>query len=177
MFQRISEKNKFSLNKPSDTDKIYYSELQEWHTNNAFRSFSLKFVLEECIYYKKHNKEYAVNANTYLTACKYDNVSAYNKKPIRSICIDICPKTMAETFTVLTSRNEDLDANLNSYFKYPEFLESVHPVQGSPAGKNFYTWLTLSNQAVQSILIKNGFWIFPNGSFIRNMEITWHLKI
>jgi AraC-like DNA-binding protein len=135
MFQRISEKNKFSLNKPSDTDKIYYSELQEWHTNNAFRSFSLKFVLEECIYYKKHNKEYAVNANTYLTACKYDNVSAYNKKPIRSICIDICPKTMAETFTVLTSRNEDLDANLNSYFKYPEFLESVHPVQGSPAGE------------------------------------------
>jgi len=135
MFQRINEKNKFSLNKPSDSDKIYYSELQEWHTHNAFRSFSLKFVLEECIYYKKDGKEYAVNANTYLTACKYDNASAYNKKPIKSICIDICPKTVADAFTVLTTRNEDLDANLNSYFKYPEFLESIRPVQQTPVGK------------------------------------------
>jgi AraC family transcriptional regulator len=135
MFERINEKNKFSLNKPSDTDKIYYSELQDWYTVNSFRSFSIKFVLEECIYYKKDSKEYAVNANTYLTACKYDNVNAYNKKPIRSICIDICPKTVAETFTVLTTRNEDLDANLNSYFKYPEFLESIHPAQGTPVGE------------------------------------------
>jgi AraC-like DNA-binding protein len=135
MFERINEKNKFSLNKPSDTDKIYYSQLQEWHTTNAFRSFSLKFVLEECIYYKKDSKEYAVNANTYLTACKYDNVSAYNRKPIRSICIDICPKTVAESFTVLTNKNEDLDANLGGYFKYPEFLESIHPVQGTPVGE------------------------------------------
>jgi AraC family transcriptional regulator len=135
MFERINEKNKFSLNKPSDTDKIYYSELQDWYTVNSFRSFSIKFVLEECIYYKKDSKEYAVNANTYLTACKYDNVNAYNKKPIRSICIDICPKTVAETFTVLTTRNEDLDANLNNYFKYPEFLESIHPAQETPVGE------------------------------------------
>jgi AraC family transcriptional regulator len=135
MFERINESNKFSLNKPSDSDKIYYSELQEWHTTNAFRSFSLKFVLEECIYYKKDNKEYAVKANTYLTACKYNNVTAYNKEPIRSICIDICPKTVAETFTVLTSRDEDLDANLNSYFKQPEFLETIRPAQGTAVGE------------------------------------------
>lgn len=134
MFERINEKNKFSLNKPSDTDKIYYSELQEWHTTRAFRSFSVKFVLEECIYYKKDGREYAVHANNYLTACKHDNVNAYNKKPIKSICIDICPKTVADAFTVFTSRNEDLDANANSYFKYPEFLESIHPVNGTLVG-------------------------------------------
>ena len=57
MLERITESNKNSLNKPSDTDKIYYSELKEWYTTNAFRSFSLKYVLEECIYYKKDGKE------------------------------------------------------------------------------------------------------------------------
>lgn len=135
MFERINESNKFSLNKPANSDKIYYSELNEWYTTSAFRSFSLKFVLEECIYYKKDNREYAVRANTYLTACKYDNVSAYNKNPIKSICIDICPKTVAETFTVLTSKDEDFDANLNGYFKYPEFLETIRPVQSNPVGE------------------------------------------
>jgi len=135
MFEKITDRNKFSLNKPSDTDKIYYSELQQWHTTNAFRSFSLKFVIEECIYYKKDNKEYAVNANTYLTACKYNNVKAYNHKPIKSICVDICPKTVAETFTILTAKNEDLDAYLYSYFTYPEFLESIHAVHETSVGE------------------------------------------
>jgi AraC family transcriptional regulator len=134
MFERITEKNKNVLNKTSDTDKIYYSELQEWHTTNAFRSFSLKFVIEECIYYKKDKKEYAVNANTYMTACKYDNVKAYNQQPIKSICVDICPKTVAEIFTILTSKNEDFDAYLHNYFNYPEFLESIHPANGSSVG-------------------------------------------
>jgi AraC-like DNA-binding protein len=134
MFERITEKNKNVLNKTSDTDKIYYSELQEWHTTNAFRSFSLKFVIEECIYYKKDKKEYAVNANTYMTACKYDNVKAYNRQPIKSICVDICPKTVAEIFTILTSKNEDFDAYLHNYFTYPEFLESIHPANESSVG-------------------------------------------
>src|SRR3982751_4858053 len=109
MFERITENNKFSLNKPLDCDKIYYSELKEWYTANAFRSFSIKYVLEECIFYKKEGREYAVKANHYMTACKYDHAEAYNQKPIKSICIDICPQTMSEAFTILTSKNEDID--------------------------------------------------------------------
>lgn len=135
MLEKINEENKHSLNKPADTDRIYYSELSQWATNNAFRSFSLKFVLEGCIFYKKDRTEYAVHANTYLTACKYDHVQAYNHGPIKSICIDICPKTVAETYTILTSKNEDLDAYLNHYFQYPEFLESIHPVHDTSTGK------------------------------------------
>lgn len=134
MFERITEKNKFSLNKLSDTDKIYYSELQEWHSTNAFRSFSLKFVIEECIYYKKDGREYPVRANTYMTACKYGDVTAYNQKPIKSICVDICPTTVAETFTILTAKNEDIDAYLHNYFSYPEFMESIHSVYNTTVG-------------------------------------------
>lgn len=135
MFERITEKNKFSLNKLSDTDKIYYSELQEWYSTNAFRSFSLKFVIEECIYYNKDGREYPVRANTYMTACKCNDVKAYNRNPIKSICIDITPKTIAETFTVLTSKNEDIDAHLHGYFSYPEFMESIQPVHSTSVGE------------------------------------------
>lgn len=161
MFERITEKNKNSLNKPSATDKIYYSELQEWYTTNAFRSFSLKYVIEECIYYKKDQKEYAVKANTYMTTCKYDQVQAYNYKPIKSICIDICPKTMAETFTILTARNEDLDAYLHNYFTYPEFLESIHPVHETSVGDK----LLQLNDRIQS-----GASIHPNKEWFLDLS-------
>jgi AraC-like DNA-binding protein len=134
MIQRITEENKTTLNRTLNTDVIYYSELQEWHTKNAFRNFSLKFILENCICYKKDGKEYQVNADSYMTACKYEGAEGYNKGPVRSICIDIGPGTMAEVFTVLTSKNEDLDAYLSGYFKYPAFFESIHSVYGSSIG-------------------------------------------
>ena len=135
VFEKITDQNKTSLNKLLDGDMIYYSELNEWYTTNAFRSFSLKFVIDGCIYYKKNEKEYAVTANTYMTACKYDNVQAYNLVPIKSICIDICPRTVEETFTVLTSKNENFDNYLSGYFKHPEFYESLHSVYNTSIGK------------------------------------------
>jgi hypothetical protein len=53
VFEKITDQNKTSLNKKFDSDVIYYFELNEWYTTNAFRSFSLKFVIDACIYYKK----------------------------------------------------------------------------------------------------------------------------
>lgn len=135
MLERITENNKISLNRPSETDKIYYSELQQWYTTHAFRSFSVKLVTEACIYYKKDGKEHAVHAGTYMTACKYDLVEAYNRAPIKSICVDICPPTLAETFSVLSGKNEDFDAYLHGYFRYPEFLETVRGAQETATGR------------------------------------------
>jgi AraC-like DNA-binding protein len=161
MFERISENNKTSLNKPSDTDKIYYSELNEWHTANAFRSFSLKFVIEECIYYKNDGKEYPVKANTYMTACKYNDVKAYNHKPIKSICVDVCPKTIAETFTILTAKNEDLETYLHGYFSYPEFMESIHSVYDT----------TVGNKLLQlNYLIQSGTHVKPNKEWFLDLS-------
>ena len=76
-FHTITEENKLTLNKPSDSDVVYYSELNEWFTRNAFRSFSLKYVIDRCIYYKVGNKEHAVNAGNFLLACKQPDVNAY----------------------------------------------------------------------------------------------------
>jgi AraC-like DNA-binding protein len=134
-FERINESNKTSLNKPLNSDVIYYSELNEWYINNAFRSFSIKFVIDNCIYYKVDRIEYAVTSNTYLTACKYPDVKAYNKLPIKSICIDICPQTVAEAYAILTTGNEDFDTYLSGYFKSPEFYESLHSVYNTSIGE------------------------------------------
>ena len=133
-FQTITEQNKLSLNKPVDTDVVYYSELNEWFTLNAFRSFSLKYVIDRCIYYKIGNKEFPINGGNLLLACKQPNVKAYfDSQPIvKSICIDVCPATVSEAFSVLTNKNDcDFDNYLSGYFKHPVFFESVAPLSGT----------------------------------------------
>lgn len=133
-FHTITEENKLTLNKPLDTDVVYYSELNEWCTHNAFRSFSLKYVVDRCIYYKVGDKEHVVNAGNFLLACKQPDVNAYfdSKHIVKSICIDICPATVAEAFAVLTAQNDhDFDNYLAGYFKAPEFFEAVCPVNSS----------------------------------------------
>ena len=133
-FQTITEENKLTLNKTADTDKVYYSELNEWFTANAFRSFSLKYVIDRCIWYRVNNKEHAVKRGNFLLACKQPGVNAYfdSKDIVKSVCIDICPSTVAEAFTVLTAQNDHhFDNYLAGYFKTPEFFEAVCPIGGS----------------------------------------------
>ena len=133
-FRTITEENKLSLNKPVDSDVVYYSELNEWFTVNAFRSFSLKYVIDKCIYYKIGNKEFPINSGNLLLACKQPHVKAYfeNKSIVKSICIDICPDTVAEAFSILTATNDlDFDNYLAGYFQHPAFFESVAPVNST----------------------------------------------
>src|SRR5258706_3729532 len=136
-FHTITEENKLTLNKPSDSDVVYYSELKDWFTTNAFRSFSLKYVVDRCIYYKVGNREHAVNEGSFLLACKQPDVTARfdSKTVVKSICIDICPATVAEAFTVLKAQNDyQFDNYLAGYFKTPEFFEAVCPVHGAQFG-------------------------------------------
>jgi AraC-like DNA-binding protein len=155
-FHTITEENKLSLNKASDSDVVYYSELNEWFTRNAFRSFSLKYVVDRCIYYKAGNKEHAVNGGNFLLACKQPFVNAYfdSKKSVKSICIDICQETVAEAFTVLTAQNDhDFDNYLAGYFKTPDFFEAVCPVNAAPFGNKLNDLVTAiaNGQAYQHI--------------------------
>jgi AraC-like DNA-binding protein len=137
-FQTITEENKGTLHKTADADKVYYSELNEWYTSNAFRSFSLKYVIDRCIWYRVNNKEHIVPGGNFLLACKQPGVNAYfdSKEIVKSVCIDICPATVAEAFTVLTAQNDHhFDNYLDGYFKTPEFFEAVCPVKGSHFNK------------------------------------------
>jgi len=138
LFHTITEENKLTLNKPSDSDVVYYSELNDWFTHNAFRSFSLKYVVDRCIYYKVGRKEHTVNQGSFLLACKQPDVNAYfdSKHVVKSICIDICPATVAEAYTVLMANDDhDLDNYLAGYFRSPDFFETVCPVHQAGFGK------------------------------------------
>jgi len=113
---------------------VYYSELNEWFTANAFRSFSLKYVVDKCICYKVGNREHEVRGGNFLLACRQPYVKAYfeSKEIVKSICIDICSATVAEAFTIMSAKEDhDFDNYLAKYFKYPEFFESVSPVGSS----------------------------------------------
>jgi AraC family transcriptional regulator len=130
-FCTISESNKLSLNKPAGCDVVYYSELNEWFTTDAFRNFSLKYVVDRCIYYKAGNKEHSVEAGHFLMACKQPHVKAYfdSGNTVKSICIDIRPETIAEALTILSAeKDHDFDKYLAGYFSSPRFFETVSPL-------------------------------------------------
>jgi AraC family transcriptional regulator len=130
-FCTISENNKLSLNKPSGCDVVYYSELNEWYTTDAFRNFSLKYVVDRCIYYKAGNKEHSVSAGHFLMACKQPHVKAYfdSGHTVKSICIDIRPETIAEALTILSAeKDHNFDNYLAGYFCHPHFFETVSPL-------------------------------------------------
>jgi AraC-like DNA-binding protein len=144
-FNTITEDNKLTLNKQVDADVVYYSELNEWFTNNAFRSFSLKYVIDKCIHYKVGNKEHSVNSGNILLACRQPDVKAYFnfKEKVKSICIDICPATVAEAFTVLSAKDDlDFDNYRAKYFNHPEFFEAVCPAGSSAFGKKLDALVT-----------------------------------
>jgi len=154
-FERISEENKLTLNKPLNSDMVYYSELNEWFTDNAFRSLSLKFVVDQSIYYKVDHHEYKVDANHYMIACRHSDVKAYfdSEMQVKSICIDLCADSFAEVYSILRSSHTDLDKYVDKYFKYPEFYETINPIGSDPLGKKL---------AALSELIQKGQEIFLN---------------
>jgi len=134
----INEGNKESLNKASNVDQVYYSELKEWFTTNAFRSLSIKFVLQGSIYYKVEGEEYKVKDEHFLLATRQPDVKAYFKSitPVKSLCIDICEDTLNDGFTVLANeqKNEITDYNAD-LMQHPYFMESIYPACQNKIGE------------------------------------------
>jgi AraC-like DNA-binding protein len=78
---------------------------------------------------------------------------------VKSICIDICPDTVAEAFTVLTAQgNHDFDNYLAGYFKAPEFFEAVCPVNAAQFGSQLNGLVTaIANGQAQDHIDKEWF--------------------
>ncbi|HYF33532.1 MAG TPA: helix-turn-helix transcriptional regulator [Chitinophagaceae bacterium] len=134
----IDNENKHSLNKVHNSNKIYYSELDEWYTNNAFRSFSIKYVLENEINYTIGHTHHIIGAGKFMLATRQPGVEAFFKSPrtVKSLCIDICPDTIGEVFAVLKQQKDfDPDKFLGQYFKYPDFPEMIYNAANSNVGR------------------------------------------
>lgn len=126
-FTRITEANKTDLYLPNRQDKVYYTELNEWYTTGAFRNYSLKIVLDKEINYRVGGKEINVSADKCLLAEQQPEVKAYysSKDPVKSICVDIDTDTIAEVYTVITTKEACFDNYLENYFSTPEFTEDT----------------------------------------------------
>jgi len=106
-FIKIDEDNKLTMNKPSDCNMVYYSELNEWYTNNAFRNFSLKYVMEGAIQYKGGGFNYIVKKDELLISERQPGVIAQfgsARSSTKSICVDISPETINEVYTCLCTK-------------------------------------------------------------------------
>jgi AraC family transcriptional regulator len=135
-FYAITEQNKTNLDKPTDTNTVFYSDIHECFTNNAFRSFSLKYVIDNCIHYETNNQLFVVDQGNFMIASKQPDVNAYfpSNKHVRSICIDIVPSMISEAFTILSAKGDyNLDNYMCGYFEHPNFYESVNPLKSAPA--------------------------------------------
>lgn len=161
-YKFITEHTKHSLNKPHDTDVIYYSELQQWYTSEALRSFSIKFVLENTIRYSFGNVDYDVQPMKYLVTIKQPGVKAFFDTPgnVKSICIDICPQTVREVFTLLTEKSDQQIENyLANYFTEPDFLESVSRIDNSVMGNKLQHLACMIKQNKQGLPV-NKEWFY-----------------
>ncbi len=171
-YKLITERNKLSLNKPQDTDIIYYSELNEWFTSNAFRSFSIKCVIDQTIIYKVGAVEHEVRANNFLLSLKQPFVKAYfsSNKTTKSICIDICPSTVDEVFTILTDQNDpDFENYLSNHYRPPEFLEYTSHLDQSFAGRKLKNLVETIRQNKDEVSV-NKEWFFEMMEIIIHQE-------
>ena len=128
-YQFITEENKFSLNKPHDNNVIYYSELNNWFTSNAFRAFSLKYVLEGTICYRTSENAYSVNQDQILIASKQDSVKAFfeSKSKTSSVCIDISSSIIDEVFSFRTAKyDSEFESLSNGLFREHDFVEKLY---------------------------------------------------
>jgi AraC family transcriptional regulator len=135
-FSRITDENKIELSRPAHTDMINYCELNEWYGTNSFRSFGIKYVIENFIYYKVDKKEHLLKTGDFMLACEKPYVKSYfeSAKATRDLCININNETVKEVFTILLAKEDyRFDDYLAKYFKNPVFFESVCPVKSAPA--------------------------------------------
>ena len=132
--QYINEKNKESLNKPANCDQVYYSELKEWYTENAFRSFSIKYVLNGAIYYKLGKREHKVAKDNFLIATKQPDVIArfYSRDIVKSLCVDICEDSISDGLTsLINEQNSEITEYNVENLQYPNFTEFVYSLNGT----------------------------------------------
>lgn len=133
-----TETDSGSIEKPLDTNRVYYSALREGFSSESFRSFSIKYVISGSIAYKAGKKEFKVGDNRYLIANRKEGVLCrfHAPVPVKSICVDISEKTMAEAMTVLSAKeNFQFDNYLDQQYKLPVFAEKITALKSGPVSE------------------------------------------
>ena len=116
------------LDLPLNNNIVYYSVFNQVYTKNAFRNFSIKYAINGEEFYKIDNATYRVHDNLFLLAAQHPSGNGFFDSPndVMGICIDICPISMAEAYTILSEKEEyDFDNYLSGYFTHLNFFDHM----------------------------------------------------
>lgn len=182
--QYITESNKEKLNKPSNTNQIYYSELNDWFTTNAFRSFGIKYVLQGSIYYKVDKKEYKITKDNFLIATKQPHVTArfHSKEIVRSMCIDICEETILDAIATLANEGKgEITEYESGYLQHPNFSETIYSLNENAFGGQLAKLASRLNYSDEPVKIESDWFLemvesivateVKNQKFLENLQV------
>jgi AraC family transcriptional regulator len=118
-------------------NRIYYGEVHEFFSTEAFRNFSIKLALQGTIHYKTQQQEYRLNSNNFLLTCRQPGTVVVDSATmVRGIFIDIQQETIDEAFSVLAATNHcDFDNLQAGYFFSPEFFENIYALKNNSLDK------------------------------------------
>ncbi|MFT3683007.1 MAG: AraC family transcriptional regulator [Ferruginibacter sp.] len=134
-------------------NRIYYSEMEQYYSSNAFRNFSIKLPVQGVVNYRTDEKEFNISSGQFLLISKQPGSVFFDSGAlVKSICIDISEKTFAEAYTVLSGKKgTDLDNMQSAYFNSPAFFENICMLQNDELGKVLLSVIQKVQQQPQSI--------------------------
>ncbi|MGC4100418.1 AraC family transcriptional regulator [Ferruginibacter sp.] len=114
-------------------NRVYYGEVYEFFSTEAFRNFSIKLTLQGSIHYKTQSQEYRLGPNNFLlTSRQQGSVLVDSSTMVKGVFIDIQQETINEAYNVIAADNdydfEDLQAG---YFFSPDFFENIYALKNS----------------------------------------------
>jgi AraC family transcriptional regulator len=130
----INESNKSMMRELKDPNTLFYFELKEWYATDAFRHFTLKYVLDGLITYRNGTVLHSVKSNQVLVGNKQPDVVSYfeSRNLVKSICVNINMKSMAEVHALLSEKNDlDPDRLPCEELTEPDFAERIYNMDHS----------------------------------------------
>jgi len=130
----VGDNDLSALNFAHNDSFIFFSTLKEGFSDNVCRSFTIKTAVDGVVHYKINNSYFKVEGNNFLIASGQPFATGYIDSPLptKSICIYLSQAIMAETFSILSAReNFDFDNYLDNYFFYPSFADHISSFDGS----------------------------------------------
>jgi AraC family transcriptional regulator len=112
-------------------NRIYYAELYEYFSKDAFRNFSIKIPIEGTVHYKTAQKDFELQPNTFLLSYRQPGkVTIDSPTVVRSISIDIKRETIEQALKLLAGSGKyDLAGMKAGYFFSADFFENVYSLK------------------------------------------------
>lgn len=116
--------------------RVYFCELNRYHSENVFRSFSVKYTFEGEVVYRTEREVYRLLPGHFLLSSQQPCECIVDSRRVtRNISIDINTSIMEEVACALLNQKPmDLDSMANGNFSTTDFFENIYPIHASPLG-------------------------------------------